>query len=334
MKKIGVAVVIIMAVLFVFSACTKNTGRSGKVRSIGKTSEILVVVENEQQWENSIGKTIREYFGKDQQGLPQPEPLFDLAHVTKTSFSDLLKKHRNIFIVEIDKNSIEPKIELVGNHWAEPQVVIRITAPNKSVFLQTFEKNAGVFTERYNQTERERIATLFKSTPNKDAVREIKQNFGLKLIVPRDYHLVRSETDFIWIRKETNDYSQGFFIFREAYKDTAQFSKASVSARTNRFLKQYVSGPTEGSYMTLDETYYEPEPLIVTDFSTEYAVELRGFWDVENDFMGGPYVSYTFTDPENEWIITLFGYVYHPSKEKRNLLRQVEALLYSVEFTK
>ncbi len=334
MKKKGASALIFMAVLFVFSACTMNTGKSGKVRSIGKTSEILVVVENEQQWENSLGKTIREYFGKDQQGLPQPESLFDLAHVTKTSFSDLLKKHRNIFIVEIDKNSMEPKIETVRNHWADPQVVIRITAPNKNIFLQTFEKNAGIFIEKYNQTERERIATLFKSTPNKEAVKAIKHNFGLQMIVPRDFRLVKSELDFIWIRKETVDYSQGYFIFKEAYKDTAQFSKASISARTNRMLQQYVSGPTEGSYMTLDETYYKPDPLIATDFSTEYAVELRGFWDVENDFMGGPYVSYTFTDPENEWIFTLFGYVYHPSKEKRNLLRQVEALLYSVEFTK
>ena len=51
MKKTGVSAVVFMAVLFMFSACTNNTGKSGKVRSIGKTSEILVVVENEQQWE-------------------------------------------------------------------------------------------------------------------------------------------------------------------------------------------------------------------------------------------------------------------------------------------
>ncbi len=334
MKKINFAAIILMAGLFLLSGCTTKTGKSGKVRSIGKTSEILVVVENEQQWENSIGKVIREYFGKDQQGLPQPEPLFDLAHVTKTSFSDLLKKHRNIFIVEIDKNSIEPKVEAVGNYWAQPQVVIRVTAPNKEIFIETFEKNAGSFIERYNQTERERISTLFKMTPNKDAVKEIKDKFNLRMIVPKDFHLVRSESDFIWVRKSTVEYDQGFFMLKEAYKDTAQFSGASIKARLNRIMKQYVPGPTEGSYMTLDETYFKPVPQIVTDFPTEFAIELRGFWDVENDFMGGPYVSYTFTDPQNKWIITLFGYVYHPSKEKRNLLRQVEAILYSIEFVK
>lgn len=334
MDKRIIATVFFAAVIVFLNSCTPNDKSQGKVRSIGKTSEILVVVQNEQQWENSIGKTIRSYFGREQQGLPQPEPIFNLAHVTRTSFSDLLKKHRNIFIVEIDKNSVEPKVEMVRDKWSQPQVVIRITAPNKNLFLQTFEKDAGLFIEKYDQTERERILAVLKPSTENKAAAAIRKNFGISMIVPDDYHLVTSKPDFIWVRKETVEYSQGFFIFKEAYKDTMQFSSASIKARINRILKQYVPGPTEGSYMALDERYYVPTPTVVTDFPTQYAVELRGLWDVKNDFMGGPYICYTFTDPDNKSIITLFGYVYHPSKEKRNLLRQVEALLYSVKFVR
>jgi hypothetical protein len=86
--------------------------------------------------------------------------------------------------------------------------------------------------------------------------------------------------------------------------------------------------------MTLDEEYLVPEPKAVNGFAADYAIELRGLWDVENDFMGGPYVSYTFADNESEYIITVFGYVYNPNKDKRNLLRQVEAILYSTKLTK
>jgi len=32
-------------------------------------------------------------------------------------------------------------------------------------------------------------------------------------------------------------------------------------------------------------------------------------------------------------VITVEGYVYAPGKDKRNLLRQVEAIVYSVSFT-
>lgn len=332
MDKKVISVIFTLAVIVLLSSCETNPNRPVKVRSIGKTSEILVVVENEQQWENSIGKTIRKYFGKDQDGLPQSEPLFDIAHVTRSSFSDLLKKHRNIFIVEIDKNSVEPKVEMVENHWAQPQVVVRITAPNKNLFIRTFEKNADLFLEKYDRTERERIKAVLKPVSESKAAAAIRKNFGIRMIIPEDFHMVPPKPDFVWVKKETAEFSQGFFIFKEAYMDTAQFSSASIKARINRILKQYVPGPTEGSYMTLDEKYYVPEPKVITDFPTNYAVELRGLWDVENDFMGGPYISYTFTDPENKQIYTLFGYVYHPSKEKRNLLRQVEALLYSVKF--
>lgn len=315
------------------SSCTTNN-KPSKVRSIGSTSEVLVVVENQQQWENSIGQVIKRNLGRDQEGLSQPEPLFDLAHLTKNSFSDLLKKHRNILIVEIDKKQLEPKIDVVENLWAEPQVIIRITAPSKDLFISTFESNIEAFIEKYNKAERERIIAVFTPSINKKVSAEVVKKFDLMMIIPEGFFLAKSEPEFIWIRKEVSEFSQGIIIFREAYLDTAQFSKASISARTMRMLKQFVPGSVQESYMTLDEEFLVPKPKLVNDFVTDYAIELRGLWDVENDFMGGPYVSYTFTDKDHEHIITAFGYVYNPNKDKRNLLRQVEAILYSTEFTK
>jgi hypothetical protein len=323
---------LLFALVLLVVSCTTNN-KPSKVRSIGNTSEVLVVVENEQQWENSIGKVIKRNLGRDQTGLSQPEPLFDLAHLTKNSFSDLLKKHRNILIVEIDKNQLEPKMEVVENLWAEPQVIIRITAPNKDLFISTFENNIETFIEKFDKAERERILTVFGPTSKNKVTAEIAKKFGLRITIPDGFFMAKSEPDFIWVRKEVSEFSQGIIIFREPYLDTAQFSRASISARTMRMLKQYVPGSVHESYMTLDEEYLVPKPKAVNGFATDYAIELRGLWDVENDFMGGPYVSYTFADKEGEYIITLFGYVYHPNNEKRNLLRQVEAILYSTKFT-
>jgi len=50
-----------------------------------------------------------------------------------------------------------------------------------------------------------------------------------------------------------------------------------------------------------------------------------------NDFMGGPYVSINELDASNQRVVVAFGYVYAPSKNKRNLLRQVEAMVYSLK---
>ena len=54
--------------------------------------------------------------------------------------------------------------------------------------------------------------------------------------------------------------------------------------------------------------------------------------EVEGDYMSGPFVSYTFVEPNSNNIVTLMGYVYLPNKEKRDLLRQLEAILYSARF--
>ena len=76
-------------------------------------------------------------------------------------------------------------------------------------------------------------------------------------------------------------------------------------------------------------------PLLFNTFQKDgnYAAELRGLWKIENDFMGGPFVNLSIIDLLKKRVICLDGFVYAPSKNKRNLLRQMEAMIYSVEFT-
>lgn len=316
-----------------FTSCESNKNRSAKDRSLGNTSEILVVVENEQQWENSIGKVIRKYLGRSQYGLNQEEPIYDLAHIQKNSFNDLFKKHRNILIIEIDRNVAEPKIELREDYWSKPQKLIKITAASANEFITIFEQNTETFRQKFNQAERERILTVFRSTSPNKTTTKISEHFGINLTMPREFYVAKTETDFMWIRKETEAFSQGIIIFSEPYQDTAQFSEASIIARTNRFQQRFVPGAIEGSYMSTDDEFIPPVSEIVTDFVTEYTVETRGLWKVEGDFMSGPFLSYTFVHPNKNHIVTLMGYVYQPNKNKRDLLRQLEAMLYSARFS-
>ena len=71
---------------------------------------------------------------------------------------------------------------------------------------------------------------------------------------------------------------------------------------------------------------------MVNDFPLDYAIETRGLWKVENDFMGGPFVGYSFLNPQRSEIFTIIGYVYNPNKNKRDLLRQMESMIYSIDF--
>lgn len=328
-RKLIVALAIIFGIVALSSCTTK--GKSNKPRSIGNTSEILVVVGNEKQWDNGIGKIIREIFAQDQYGLNQSEPCFSLSHVQKKSFSDLFKKHHNLFIVNIDPEAKEPLIETSVDLWSEPQRIYKITAASSKEFVDIVSRNQKMFVDDYNYTDRERIMNVFRPVQNAEAVAEVKKATGIKIVIPKDFYLAKNIENFVWIRKESIDLSQSIIIISDDYLDTAQFSRESILARINSGLKINVPGPVFESYMTIDEEFMPPVQDILEDFPTGYTVELTGLWRVENDFMGGPFKSYTFYNEKTSKIVTLMAYVYKPSQNKRNLLKQVEALVYSAE---
>ena len=86
-------------------------------------------------------------------------------------------------------------------------------------------------------------------------------------------------------------------------------------------MQQYIPGPLEGSYMATETEFVPPLVKQVKDYPAGYTVEMRGMWRVENDFMGGPFVSYTFADPRTGNLVTVEGYYYEPNQKKRNFLQ-------------
>ena len=78
------------------------------------------------------------------------------------------------------------------------------------------------------------------------------------------------------------------------------------------------------------EYKYDVQKATTKNVNDAYAMEIRGLWKMlEGESMGGPYVSHTRIDELNNRVITIEGFVFAPGKEKRNALRQVEAMVYS-----
>jgi len=335
MKQINFfASVILLLSVIAFSSCDDNIKRSGLPRSIGNTSEVLVVLQNEQQWDNMIGQSIKTHLAQDQYGLTQVEPIFDLAHITVNNFSDMFKKHRNILIVDIDKKATKTKVEKFKNKWSDPQRIIKITSPSATIFADELSNYTDGIIADYSEAERSRILSVFRPSSKNKVLKAVRDKFNLDITIPQGFYVAKTEPGFMWIRKEVTDFSQAIIIISEPYIDEEQFSKNSIIARTNRDLKLYIPGDSEGTYMAITEDYIPTVPKQIDNFASDYTIELRGVWNVEHDFMGGPFVSYTFLDPDNDQIITILGYVYRPNKKKRNLLRQLEAIIYSVKFRK
>lgn len=329
LKKVIIISWVVFSLLLVGTSCTDSKNASNLPRSVGNTSEVLVVLQNQLQWDDQVGQGIKKYLAQEQYGMPQVEPLFKLSHVTVANFSDLFKKHRNLLIVEIDPALTEPSMEVFNDKWASPQRIFIIKSPTATEFSKLIKDNQQLIIDNFGEAERERIMQVFNPTTRNDATDAVYKMFDLKMGIPSGFYVAKSVDGFMWLRKEVIEYSQGIFIITAPYKAEAQFSLESIVARTNRALQQYVPGSSDDSYMIIDNTFVLPKATQVTNFPFEFTIETRGMWNVANDFMGGPFVSYTFVNQNNNQIVTLMGYIYYPNKPKRDLLRQLEAVLYS-----
>jgi hypothetical protein len=188
-------------------------------------------------------------------------------------------------------------------------------------------------------TENERIRTnwLNAMAANIDLVGQVESAFGFSLDIPAGFSLVKKDVNFMWLRhaihKEKQDIELGILIYTQDYTDTALFDPRYIILRRNLVTQMHIPGPSEDSYMTVSAEYIPPVFSWLEDFPAGYTVETRGLWKVENDFMGGPFLNYTFLDEAGNRVVTLDGYVYNPNGEKKDYLRQLEALFYSVEYS-
>ena len=314
------------------TSCGDKPRTAKKDRSAGGTAEILVVTQNDEQWNGMVGDSIRHFFLDYQYGLPQPEAQNDLAHINVSGFSDMFKKHKCILQVEIDPQIEKAKAETATDLWAAPQRYVKITAPSLQSWVDLFESQKTIYKMWFDEVERERILSVFRPSVDNNLVEAIAQKMGFTLTVPQGFYLAKNEPDFMWLRKELERSSACIVIYQTPYIDTAQFSANSLVAMRNMMLQKHIPGPLEGSYMSTETEFVPPLVTYVADFPAGYAVEMRGMWKVENDFMGGPFVSYTFADSRTGNLVTVEGYYYEPNQKKRNQLLQLEAILYSLKF--
>lgn len=310
-----------------FSAC--NSEREPLLPNItGKAGEVVIVIGGN-QWENETGQIFRETLGADVEVLPQSEPMFNLVNIPWPSFTNIFKTHRNLVLVSINTEESKAKMIVRRNVWAKPQTAIEITAPSDSSLINFLRSQADRISDHFLIAERNRITDNYRRYEKSEISQSLLKNHQLSLIFPAGYTLDVDSGNFVWVSNETPATSQGVLIYYYDYSDSESFTPENLLQKRNTLLQRNIPGPIKNSYMTTEMA----APVVFSEFlmKDKYYAELRGLWKVENDFMGGPFVSLSTLDEKRNRVITVEGYVYAPNTSKRNLLRQVEAILYTLE---
>ena len=304
-------------------------GMAGKIMPniTGGTGEVLVVMD-QFNWDNSAGDLLQDILKEEYPGLPQSEPIFDVIQVTASSFDGVYKFHRSIVLTTIS-SGVEPRIRFRENLWAKPQIMVQMEAPTATALRELISENEGQIKSFLIQYDRNRLMNVYKESKDPAIQKDVATHHQVRLAIPRGYNMDFSNEDYTSVSIESSDLSQVIQVYDYPASGPEDLNVTNIIEKRNSFTKTYVKGPREDSYM-ITSSMYEPIAYNLKNHNLD-VVEVRGLWDLENGFMGGPFVSHSVYDAKRGRIVTVDGYVYHPNLKKRVKIRQLEAIIYSME---
>ena len=321
----------VLAAVIALTSCSEEKKRKALMPNIsGKAGEVIVVIDKG-NWEGAVGTVLRDSLAKETPFLPQREPLFGLVNVPQNAFTNMFQIHRNIIVVNIENTVTEPGVVIRKDVWATPQTVIYINAADKESAVKLIEENSELICVTVEQAERDRIIRNIKKYEELKLAPVVTEMVGGSPHFPSGYKLKKRTSDFIWIEYAIQDVTQGILIYKYPVVEGEQMlSLDNILENSNEMLKNNVPGMFENTYMTTS-TAARPGIEYKRYKGLDFA-EIRGFWEVYNDYMGGPFVSHAFYSQDGQEVIVLQAFVYAPKYDKRQYLRQVESVIYSFEW--
>lgn len=333
MKRFFAYLAVAALALVTITSCSEEKRKKALLPNVsGKAGEVIVVI-GQNDWEGAVGTTLRDSLACDFPQLPQKEPMFTLVNVPQSAFNNMFQIHRNIIIVNINSNVTEPGIVYRNDVWAAPQCVIRVNAHDSETAVDLLKENNSTIVAMLEEAERNRMIRNAKKYEQQGISNVVVEMVGGSPHFPSGYRLKKNTDDFIWVSYDPEYVSQGIFIYKypvEEGKD--MMSPENLIAANRDVLMKNVPGMFENTYMTLSS--FAPPTVKYMKYHGLQFAEIRGLWEVHNDYMGGPFVTHVFYSPDGKYMIGLEGFVYAPKFDKRHYLRQVEAIIYSFEWAK
>jgi len=285
----------------------------------------IAVIIDDQLWKGEVGDSIRNKFASPVLGLPQEEPLFTINQYPVKLFEGFSTDSRNILIVKKDN---ENKFELKKNEFATPQNAFHISGKTSFEILAILEKNAGDIIKKMRTIEIE-----YNQKTIKDSLldtKKIQKKFNIDLLIPSKYEYVMRRRNFIWLKSEIPSGNNSLIIYQIPWKKISSNNAVNDVVKVRDSIgKLYIHGSAYRMQMVTEEAYSPYfSKITLNDYKT---YETKGTWQMKNDFMSGPFINYAIFDKINKRILVLEGFCYAPSKEKRDLIFELESIIKSIQ---
>ncbi|TXF90131.1 DUF4837 family protein [Neolewinella aurantiaca] len=338
--------------LSIFSCGSEMTSNlSPTPAAFGKINSLYVIADST-LWLDGAQDSVAFFFESPYLILPQPEPIFDVRHIEPYNLREepTLQQLRNYVVLADLSQKESPTTKMVvedlsdariqqvkeegfgtavaRNKWATGQQLIYLMGRNQAELLAGMSTAYPAVVKRIAERENERIKiTTYFQGVNRMLGEKVAERTGATMDIPGGYDMVPVESDdFAWLRKKTKNGSLNIMATRVPYEDQSQLTKEGLITIRDQVGREYLSTTLDSTFMKVNDRDL-PFFVSTTELNGHYALEGRGIWEMENDFLGGPFVSYLINDEARRQLVLVDGFVLAPGRKKRELMEELVQVL-------
>lgn len=302
----------------VFMACNEKS--AGLLpSSSGKPFEVILT-SNDTAAASMVSKAL----SRKCVGLPQDEPMFDVIRTGNGSIDTSTRVARAIVIVGID-STLYDKVGLQYEHniYAEPQIVVSITSRDNDMLQRDIPRLERLLCELLTRMEMNAAYRMLDKRNNPIAERAALSELHVNTRIPEDLTSSKTGINFLWLSNNTAQGMQNICIYSYPGLDT---NASTFITMRDSIMEENMPGEEPEMHM---KTVKRSVGRRVVNEKTEKRSCFVGLWEMEGDMMGGPFVAHALADTARKRVVVVEGFVYAPEQRKRNLIRRLEASLYS-----
>lgn len=359
LEKFSLPLIILLSLSMIAASCSQVERRmANKQNALGKTNEITVIAD-ETVWEGAIADSLAYYFASAYPVMPQPEPLFDLRHFTVGQLeADRLRRELRTYLVLADLSEEDSPAarmtaaaigeeavrecregkaygtHLARDRWAQGQIIFFLYGFGEDKLAQAIREKYPAIASRVHQHDSEQLAAAtYLNQINRRHSDSLQRALGLEINIPGEFFVASADSSTFWLRSEYTESSHNIILHRLEYREESQLSQPYIQELRDSLVRRLVRTGTPGSVMTVNDRdlpllFYEKE------INGHYCLEMRGVWEMSDDYMGGPFFSYLIAVPEHRTLVFADLWVYAPGKEKRDYMQRLEHIVSGIKFSR
>lgn len=341
-------------IIFTLFSCGSSVTREDLLpNATGPIGQIILLMDDE-LWNGPMGEAAMYHLDKNAKGpYARPEPMFDVWRMKPEDLNHVHQLNRMILKVMIDTDSMYKETAVLEkpNYFAKGQLFIIVKDSDFNRMYDFVVNEFAFITNKFNKFSLDIVKQEYLENPNRGIKERTEKEFGISISLPEMAQLKVDTAKFMWIKRDrakevmpgansnmgaqTYWIQQGIVIWSKPYTDSIQLTVDGALRDRDTVLKYHIPGKLKGSYMATEYSeYYEPY-TDVFEFKNAYTIEMRGLWKHAGNpdaFGGGPFVQYTMLHEKRQEIISVCIYIYGPQFNKRDYIREADAMLQTIEF--